>query len=136
MLLKDPLSNTNPLIQKQKSKTQSLIKKTKPLIHKKEKKKKKTKDKPKNPNRISQSRFRLIITCNSPLQIHIHTNQTSVFQPIKQTNKKKRLQQWKPMFVLYNSEFWKSLFILCNNSQFRSYPISRLKAINDNVSPC
>ena len=54
---------------------------------------KKKKDKPKNPNRISQSRFRLIITCDSPLQIHIHTNQTSVFQPIKQTNKKKRLQQ-------------------------------------------
>ena len=82
----DPLSDTNPLIQKQKSKTQSLIKKTKPLIHKKKKKKK---DKPKNPIRISQSRFRLIITCDSPLQIHIHTNQTSVFQPIKQTNKKK-----------------------------------------------
>ena len=41
--LKDPLSDTNPLIQKQKSKTQSLIKKTKPLIHKKEKKKKKKK---------------------------------------------------------------------------------------------
>ena len=88
--LKDPLSDTNPLIQKQKSKTQSLIKKTKPLIHKKEKKKEeKKKDKPKNPNRISQSRFRLIISCDSPLQIHIHTNQTSVFQPIKQTNKKK-----------------------------------------------
>ena len=89
MRLKDPLSDTNPLIQKQKSKTQTLIKNTKPLIHKKEKKKK---DEPKNPNHISQSRFRQIITCDSPLQIHIHTNQTSVFQPIKQTNKKKPLQ--------------------------------------------
>ena len=40
MRLKDPLSDTNPLIQKQKSKTQSLIKNTKPLINKKKKKKK------------------------------------------------------------------------------------------------
>ena len=38
--LKDPLSDTNPLIQKQKNKTQTLIKKTKPLIHKKKRKKK------------------------------------------------------------------------------------------------
>ena len=47
MRLKDPLSDTNPLIQKQKSKTQTLIKKTKPLIHKKEKRKKRQTQKPK-----------------------------------------------------------------------------------------
>ena len=38
---KDSLSNANPLTQKQKNKTQTLIKKTKPLIHQKKKKKKK-----------------------------------------------------------------------------------------------
>ena len=41
--LKDPLSDTNPLIQKQKIKTQTLIKKTKPLIHKKGKRKRRKK---------------------------------------------------------------------------------------------
>ena len=43
MRLKDPLLDTNLLIQKQKCKMQTLIKKIKPLIHKKEKKKEKNK---------------------------------------------------------------------------------------------
>ena len=41
--LKDSLSDANPLTQKQKNKTQTLIKKTKPLIHKQKKKKEKGK---------------------------------------------------------------------------------------------
>ena len=89
--------------------------------------KKKKKHKPKSPNHISWSKFRLTLTCDSSLQIHIHTNQTSVFQPIKQTNKKRPLQQWKPLFVLCNSEVWKSLFVLCNNRRFRSYTVSVLQ---------
>ena len=40
---KDSLSDANPLTQKQKNKTQTLIKKTKPLIHKQKKKKEKGK---------------------------------------------------------------------------------------------
>ena len=48
--MKDTLSDANPLTQKQKNKTQTLIKKTKSLIHKQ--KKKKEKGKPQNPNRI------------------------------------------------------------------------------------
>ena len=46
-ILKDSLSDANPLTQKQKNKTQTLIKKTKLLIHKKKKKKKKKKENPK-----------------------------------------------------------------------------------------
>ena len=45
MRLEDSLSDTNPLIQKQKNKTQALIKNTKPLIHK-QKKKRNKKSKP------------------------------------------------------------------------------------------
>ena len=43
--LKDSLSDANLLTLKQKKKTQTLIKKTKPLIHKKKKEKKKGKKK-------------------------------------------------------------------------------------------
>ena len=51
MCLKDSLSDTNPLIQKQKNKMQTLIKKTKPLIHHKKKKKDKKEKKKRNINR-------------------------------------------------------------------------------------
>ena len=50
-----------------------------------------------------------------------------MFLLIKQTNKKRPLQQWKPLFVLCNSKVWKSLIVLCNNRRFRSYPISILQ---------
>ena len=50
-----------------------------------------------------------------------------MFLLIKQTNKKRPLQQWKPLFVLCNSKVWKSLIVLCNNRRFRSYPISVLQ---------
>ena len=50
-----------------------------------------------------------------------------MFLLIKQTNKKRPLQQWKPLFVLCNSKVWKSLIVLCNNRWFRSYPISILQ---------
>ena len=50
-----------------------------------------------------------------------------MFLLIKQTNKKRPLQQWKPLFVLCNSKVWKSLIVLCNNRRFRSYPVSALQ---------
>ena len=49
--------------------------------------KKKKRSKPKNPNRISRSKFRLTLTCDSSLQLHIHTDWNSVFQPIRQMKK-------------------------------------------------
>ena len=94
----------------------------------------KKKRKPESPNHISRSKFRLTLTCNSSVQLHIHIDRTSVLQPIQQANKenpkgsqKRRNESWKPLFVLWNSENWKSLFVLCNNRQFRSYPIFALQ---------
>ena len=84
--MKDSLSDTNPLIQKKekKKKNANPYKNTKPLIHQKKKKKKSQtlKPKPYFPIKIQTQ------TCNSSLHLHIHTDRTSVFQPIKKKKKK------------------------------------------------
>ena len=114
---------------KRKRKTQTLIKTPSRLSTQQNKKQKQTKTKKKKRNTKTQTLkpkpyFPIKIqtqTCDSSLHFHIHTDQASIFQPIKQTQKKKKpLQQWKPLFVLCNSEKQKSLFVLYNNSRFRA----------------
>ena len=88
--MKDSLSDTNPLIPKKekKKKNANPYKNTKPLIHQKKKKTQTLKPKPYFPIKIQTQ------TCDSSLHFHIHTDQASIFQPIKQTQKKKKpLQQ-------------------------------------------
>ena len=113
-----------------KKKNPGPYKKTQALIHKKKKKKKKQtkkgkkKKNPKTQTVFPRSRFRLTLSCDSSLQLHIHTNQPSVFQSIKQTDKKKSLHQQKILFVLCDSEDWTFSFVFCNNRRLRRSPVS------------
>ena len=90
MCLKDPLSDTNPLIQKQRNKTQTLIKKDQAAYPQKKKRKKEEKKKT-NPKIQTvypdQNTVFQTLTSTSSLQLHSHTNQNTVFQINKQTKK-------------------------------------------------
>ena len=91
MCLKDPLSDTNPLIQKQRNKTQTLIKKDQAAYPQKKKKRKKEEKKKTNPKIQTvypdQNTVFQTLTSTSSLQLHSHTNQNTVFQINKQTKK-------------------------------------------------
>ena len=88
---------------------QTIIKKTKPLIHqKKGKKKKKKKTNPKiqtvypNQNTVFQT-----LTSTSSLQLHSHTDQNTVFQISKHMKKeipKGSTKKKKALFVFCNRE--------------------------------
>ena len=75
----------------------------------------------------------MILRCNSIYtQIVIACSNTSGRRKKriqKEAKKKKKNENWKPLFVLCKSENWKSLFILCNNRQFRSYPVPSLQFV-------
>ena len=62
-----------------------------------------------------------------PQRVPTHQTEEKRESKRKQKRKKKKKWNWKPLFVLCNSENWKSLFILCNNKRFRSYPVPSLQ---------
>ena len=106
---------------KKKKKKARPYKKKQPLIHGTNRWKKKSlcNKNPKTqivfPDQNSYSLRLPILRCSFK-----HTDRTCVFQPIKQTKKKKPLQQLKPL------QRWKSPFVPCNRG-FISYPASALQ---------
>ena len=119
MRLEDSLSDTHPLIQKKKKKKHKTFKKTSSLSPKQKNKNANPKTQTIFPDQNSDSLRLAILRCTFK-----HTDWTSVFQPIKQTNKKKNLcnsENLCSFSAIVKTENLCSSFATTDNSEGRHF---------------